>query len=497
MSDILQSERGVWLKNERSIVYLFFAFLSFFFLLFHSVTTSPLWIGAHLDSEVFILLGKFFLRGKIPYVDYFDHKGPIIIFIEAIGQSLHPDRRMGIFILQSVFLTFLLCFLYTLFRRYLNKSNSMIVVFSTLCYLAIVFQNGNLTEEYSLPFIFIPAWYAIRFILDRNYSIKPSCFIIIGACAGVLIWIRLNNAAVVLACVLLFFTNYFVDRNYSGICKLIGYTLLGVLLVSFPILFYFHHIGALQEMLYATFTFNFEYAKNANEFEANDNLTNLLLIRLVAILSLPFIVLLIGTVVYYRKSRQKKVILFTFYLLIFCLLATMIGKKSPQYFMITLPLVSLGVLYLVLALKDLTNRTRYSILCGIIMIFSCLTALKIIQNRHIDDEEIEYRKNVFELMGIIPQDEWNQIYSYRTSHSFIDIAELNPYFRYFISQERHGAIDSKIYDSINQMMINNPPKWLVIEYKVKSLHNPSFFEVRDEKFNLYFENDMFELYKLK
>lgn len=37
------------------------------------------------DSAVFILIGKMFNAGKVPYVDFFEHKGPTLIFIEAIG----------------------------------------------------------------------------------------------------------------------------------------------------------------------------------------------------------------------------------------------------------------------------------------------------------------------------------------------------------------------------------------------------------------------------
>lgn len=63
-----------------------------------------------MDSAVFIAMGEMFLDGKIPYKDFFDHKGFVLIVIEAAGQ-LFIRGRDEIFILQIANLYFILFFL--------------------------------------------------------------------------------------------------------------------------------------------------------------------------------------------------------------------------------------------------------------------------------------------------------------------------------------------------------------------------------------------------
>jgi hypothetical protein len=40
------------------------------------------------DSSVFLTIAQGMLRGKTPYLDFFDHKGPLIYFINAAGLAL-------------------------------------------------------------------------------------------------------------------------------------------------------------------------------------------------------------------------------------------------------------------------------------------------------------------------------------------------------------------------------------------------------------------------
>jgi len=53
------------------------------------IHVSPMFITfPSRDSGVFMYIGKGILSGNIPYRDYWDHKGPVIYFINALGMLL-------------------------------------------------------------------------------------------------------------------------------------------------------------------------------------------------------------------------------------------------------------------------------------------------------------------------------------------------------------------------------------------------------------------------
>src|SRR6266496_1916463 len=64
------------------------------------------------DSGVFLYVGWRFLNGDIPYRDVWDHKPPLIYFVDALGLRLTPDSLWGVWLLQFIviFLTLLLIY---------------------------------------------------------------------------------------------------------------------------------------------------------------------------------------------------------------------------------------------------------------------------------------------------------------------------------------------------------------------------------------------------
>lgn len=79
------------------------AVISFLYLLLAYESTSPLYPYVHgLDSSFFMVTGRMVADGKVPYLDFFDMKGPIIFFIEGLGEWL-IDGKMGIFLVQNLY----------------------------------------------------------------------------------------------------------------------------------------------------------------------------------------------------------------------------------------------------------------------------------------------------------------------------------------------------------------------------------------------------------
>ena len=116
--------KEIFLGEEKiftpKVILLHVALLSISFLLiyFFSYTTSfryPTSVG---DSSVFQVVGKYWAEGIIPYKELFDHKGPLIFFIDAIGWMICP--RAGIMIPQIICMYITCLFLWRMIELYGN-----------------------------------------------------------------------------------------------------------------------------------------------------------------------------------------------------------------------------------------------------------------------------------------------------------------------------------------------------------------------------------------
>ena len=76
------------------------------------------------DSAIFVYIGERMLAGKIPYVDLFDHKGPVLFFIQYLGLLLSPGSTNGIWVLEVVNMFFTLLLLTALCREMTPSKSS-------------------------------------------------------------------------------------------------------------------------------------------------------------------------------------------------------------------------------------------------------------------------------------------------------------------------------------------------------------------------------------
>jgi hypothetical protein len=116
------------------------------------------------DSGVFLYVGWRLLNGEIPYRDVWDHKPPLIYFVNALGISLTPDSLWGIWILRFIFIFFTLFFVCRLLSREFGIYAALAGAVTLTSGLLTILEKGNVTEEYALLFqalcfwLFVSAW---------------------------------------------------------------------------------------------------------------------------------------------------------------------------------------------------------------------------------------------------------------------------------------------------------------------------------------------------
>lgn len=247
-----------FLKVSKPVIFLFLTLLSVVLLLVYSFSTSPLYVNEGMDSCVFKTIGLAILQGKLPYTDIFDHKGPLLFYINALGQSI-ISGRLGIFLLQVINLAVTLYCLYLTGKLFVREKASVIIVLVAMVFLAGLLSEGNQCEEWML----MPISVSLYLILSRLVSEKclgPMTSSIVGFCFGVVFYIRSNDAFSIIGAMYFgMFLYGLVRRQFRDVITSVVAFFFGFLVISAPILILYLGHNALQDLIYGLFGFNVSY----------------------------------------------------------------------------------------------------------------------------------------------------------------------------------------------------------------------------------------------
>lgn len=335
------------------------------FVFLFSCTTSPLyehhpfWFRG--DSGIFQELGICLLQGGIPYIDLWDHKGPVLWFIQALGIWISPS--WGIMALQSLSLSCTLVLWYKISRLIVkNHGVSIVVALLGLLFLLAFYERGNLCEEWCLSFISLPIYLYFRRWkkAQTNQPLYTSLdSFITGLCVGVIAMIRLNNTAPIIGFVLWDFVACIKHKEYKRLWTNIV-AICGGMLIIFAgcALFYLIKAGwnGVYEMIYGTFIFNFLY------FEEKSSLPFLSTIQHY-ILPVAFILILI--LLAFKNKKNNTVILPC----LVSFVATILAIGSCEFWHYTMIFIPLFVVVFGLTIQG--KNIVGLIILGFALLYSC------------------------------------------------------------------------------------------------------------------------------
>ena len=249
-------------KKAASILEVFgIIVLACLFCLKFSLTTSPFYNVQGQDSACFYLFGKYWAEGFLPYVSLWDHKGPLIFFINLIGYAL-TGSKIGVFIIQCISLSVFLYFTLQTFRLYFSTLISWGLTAISLCWLACSYEGGNLTEEYLLPFLSMGFYQVCRWLDQRekeNISFPSSTAFLFGLILGVSFLTRLTNALSSCGVMLGIGLILLEQKQWRALLRIILYYILGFAVIVLPFCLYFYFHEALYDMLFGTLLYNITF----------------------------------------------------------------------------------------------------------------------------------------------------------------------------------------------------------------------------------------------
>lgn len=214
------------------------------------------------DSGVFMYTGMIIQSGGMPYVDSWDHKGPLLYLLNALGMATFGSPR-GVPLLEGLLLFVALGVSMQIWRRLLPTWLVLTVATAFVLTHYGTFEYGNLTESWLIPFALVSYSLALAHCCAPDESAKagllPWLCVLLGISIAIAVLTRPNNG---------------LALGFLGSCLLLGRTqqrlraliLMGLAfaLVAGPALLWIHRHGAWLDFVEQYLMFNFAYVHGAS-----------------------------------------------------------------------------------------------------------------------------------------------------------------------------------------------------------------------------------------
>jgi len=289
------------------------------------------------NSGIYLYAGWRILQGDLPYLQLWDHKPPLVFYINALGAALSPGSHWGIWALECAALVLAAYLGYKLMKAHFGSLAAALGTLLWLFALFFIFLGGNQTTDWTLPLQFGAL---LLFTRAENHEKPERSYFLIGLLGGLAFLIKQTAVGIWLALGVLLLAQ--LIRRKPGALKKFGLMSAGVGAVLLVVGAYFYSQGALAQLWDAAFAYNFQFSASAAQSTA-DRLRNALDLSYIArlpIFPIAMLGVLAGAFFPRKKQEPLKRILFTLMLLdgaLELVLILMTGDVSKYYFETILP----------------------------------------------------------------------------------------------------------------------------------------------------------------
>ncbi len=351
-------KKEIYKRLENVVAIIICVLFSFFFLI-----NSPLhpWRGneAGVDSSVFKTVALMMEKGYMPYRDTFDHKGPLLYVINYLGNMISYYR--GVWIIELLFFTVTVFFIYKISRLSSGKISSCIVIIISTSLLFGYLEGGNFTEEYALPFITISIYVFLDYLLNEQIGIIR--IIACGMGLGAVLMLRPNMIAVwVVFCSFVFFYLLY-KKDYKRLFKYIVFFLFGMCIAIVPFIIWLGINGSLAEFYEVYIVFNKEYTTSDG---ASVGLASIITAATGFAGGLVHTLAFVSVGYHIRKDKISAGYVYLMYMVFNILLIAVSGREFGHYGIIIVPAVAYPVS---LMISDLEFEKNFSKKCALAVAF--------------------------------------------------------------------------------------------------------------------------------
>ena len=502
------------------------------FVLLSASWVSPLFKDSYgYDSSWYSMMGRAITQGMVPYRDYFDLKGPAFFFIEAIGQFFHHGR-IGIFIIECIAASVSCIFIWKTCNLYIRHWQTWLILIVTAFVAISPFWGGNTCEEYMLPFNFTCIYLTLKYLKEENYEefFLPS--LVFGLSFSVMVLSKITTCAPMGAAALTVLIVLIMKKQTKALPGIIGYFLLGFVIIFIPVCVYFLLHGAFRDFIYAAFIFAYKRGTDYYETFSWDWESKLIICytSFIAALIIPT-----------RKSGEHYLRIFGVLLSLITWAFLHLGTPYDYYFLLTMPCF----IYMMLSMfahwtnrgmnishiengraselieargngtdndaPDMRNFKDYILpqdmiklkrtirpdkkritmqrrILWIILLLIVLnhyypsTKFKIRENTNLARRDSDpYVEECREVLNIVPKEEWNKIYDLESGMIFYEVNQLLPANRYPVNLPYFMHLNPEIKSNVLKYLDVVKPTYIMSENMADFDDN----DTRDYVFNHY------------
>lgn len=516
-------------------------FVSILVVLLFSPWTSALNPYMIYDSSVYAVIGKAWAdTDLLPYRDFFDHKGPIVYLYYMLASLIyHGNIKAGLSIIQVIFLSSSLYIMYRTILIFHGKKEAWFIILSFLIFYITHIEEGGNTEEISMPFMLLPLYHILQDIKADQLKIggSPSAcsLVIIGACMGIHILVRVTNAASLCACLLVYIITYIRFRQWRTITRILLISGAGCVFMLLPFMAYLFSKGLLQDYIQSNFIFNFQYVSHR---ESIARITK-------HALSCPYLAILPACCCLNRFLKavdlRKELTYITIATCSF--LVILMGHCCPHYLLLCTPgyicsglfccdivkhpvsrykiglvvlIATVWALPLVTLLPQAKERLRASACLFLVSHEQTVTKIskdcfgpysqatqlaeKISRGKFKAVESMRMyveipRRTLRGIAGIIPDEDRNSVLVYGGFGTEYLTLSMWPCSKYFIIQDELAAHDrtGKFASVIQHSIIKATPKWIIVT-KAKTDKKSPIYSTLNSNYKKVHEDGVYELY---
>ena len=213
------------------------------------------------DSGVFHYVASVMQKGGLPYRDTFDHKGPLLYFINYLG--LYINYYSGAWLLEFCALLAWIAITYKTARLFCRRIPACFVCLTASTALLSAFFGGNFPECYALPCIAGAFWIFTDYF--RNNRVNAGRLVLCGGLLGCALMLKPNTISVWVAFCIAVLVQKCMQKRPRDLLGFLGFFLLGLGAVLIPIVIYLVSNGIFRDFLDAYFLLNFQYSAVGGE----------------------------------------------------------------------------------------------------------------------------------------------------------------------------------------------------------------------------------------
>jgi hypothetical protein len=148
------------------------------------------------DAGVFQYIGWRINQGEVPYREIWDHKPPVIFWINALSLRITQKAGWGIWLLEVISLTAAVGLSLGLLRKLSGTANAVLATLIWSINLSLVLYGGNFTTEFTLPLQFACLWLIWQAESQGRYGWRAAA---LGVLAALLFFTKQTTVAIPLA----------------------------------------------------------------------------------------------------------------------------------------------------------------------------------------------------------------------------------------------------------------------------------------------------------